>query len=225
MRRALRNRVVSRDRGPLVLASASPRRRELVAWLRPDATAVASDVPEIFEVGVAPAEMVVELAARKAAHVASAYPEATVLGADTTVVCDGEVLNKPESTADAERMLRLLRGREHLVHTGLAVICPDVSARSVTTSAVRMRAFSDKELDAYLATGESLDKAGAYGIQGAAGDIVESVKGCYTNVVGLPLCAAGRLLLEVGMPISDRAPNCAFRSERVCPCWPGGARP
>lgn len=214
---------MSRARTSLVLASASPRRRELVAALAPAATAVASDVAEIFEEGVAPAEMVVDLAARKAAHVAAAHPEAIVLGADTTVVCDGVALNKPASSAEAERMLRLLRGREHLVHTGLAVIGPGVSSTSVTTSTVRMRAFSDDELRAYLATGESLDKAGAYGIQGAAGDIVESVDGCYTNVVGLPLCAAARLLLGAGMGMSDRAPGCAFRSDRACPCWP--ARP
>jgi septum formation protein len=209
---------------PLVLASASPRRRELVAALGPAVTSVASDVPEVFEEGVAPEVMVIELATRKAAHVAAAHPAAIVLGADTTVVCDGEVLNKPESTADARRMLRLLRGREHLVHTGLAVTGPGISATSVTTSAVRMRACSDDELQAYLATGESLDKAGAYGIQGAAGDIVESVESCYNNVVGLPLCAAARLLLDAGVAVSDRAPNCAFRSERACPCWPGGPK-
>jgi septum formation protein len=184
--------------------------------------AVSSDIPEIFEEDVPPEEMVMRLAARKAAHVALTYPEAIVLGADTTVVCDEEVLNKPESLADAERMLGLLRGRSHLVHTGLAVTGPGASATCVTTSSVRMRAFSNAELHAYLLTGESLDKAGAYGIQGAAGDIVESVDGCYTNVVGLPLCAAARLLLDAGLPISDQALACGFRSDRVCPCWPAG---
>jgi septum formation protein len=88
------------------------------------------------------------------------------------------------------------------------------------TSTVRMRDFSDEQLEAYLDTGESLDKAGAYGIQGAAGDIVDSVDGCYTNVVGLPLCAAARLLKVAGIEIEGTAPQCGFREDRICPWWP-----
>jgi septum formation protein len=166
-------------------------------------------------------EQAVSLAMRKTAQVAMALPDAIVLGADTIVVHGGEVLNKPVDLAEAERMLRRLRGVDHLVHTGLAVIAPgQTSLTAVATSTVRMRPFSDAELAAYLETGESLDKAGAYGIQGATGDIVESVDGCYTNVVGLPLCSAARLLITAGVRIEAPAPACGFRSDRRCPVWP-----
>jgi septum formation protein len=117
-------------------------------------------------------------------------------------------------------MLRRLRGVNHLVHTGLAVIPPDEALTAHATSTVRMRPFSDVELATYLETGESLDKAGGYGIQGAAGDIVESVDGCYTNVVGLPLCSVARLLIAAGVRIEAPAPACGFRSDRRCPIWP-----
>jgi septum formation protein len=188
---------------PLILASGSPRRRELIAAF-----------------GL-PVSVVVELAVRKATPVALSHPAALVIGADTIVVRAGEVLGKPEDRADAERMLRLLRGREHCVHTGVAVVGPDhAPLTAVMTTVVLMRDFSDEELTAYLATGESLDKAGAYGIQGAAGDIVAEVAGCYTNVVGLPLCAIGRLLREAGMSIPADPPRCGFRSDRRCPWWP-----
>jgi septum formation protein len=182
-----------------------------------------SDDSEEISPETTPLEMVSALAMRKASRIAGNFPDAVVLGADTTVEIDGQVLNKPENTSDAGRMLRLLRGSEHHVHTGVAVIAPNGVARtSICTSTVRMRAFSDMELDAYLATGESLDKAGGYGIQGAAGDIVESVEGCYTNVVGLPLCATARLLIAAGLRVTPSTPLCSFRGVRQCPCWPLG---
>jgi septum formation protein len=207
----------------LVLASASPRRQALINHFGLPVAIAPSDESEEIEPGATPLEMVSALALRKARRIAERYPESVVLGADTTVEIDGQILNKPEDSADAERILRLLRGREHHVHTGLAVVGPDSSIRtSVTTSAVRMRAFSDHELASYLATGESLDKAGGYGIQGAAGNIVDSVVGCYTNVVGLPLCAVARLLISAGVQVTASAPTCAFRGSRRCPCWPVG---
>ena len=169
--------------------------------------------------------MVTALAFRKASRVADHVPLSVVLGADTTVVIDGQILNKPESLADADRMLRLLKGRVHEVHTGLAVFAPGRAVQTtVTTSMVRMRAISDQELNAYLATGESLDKAGGYGIQGAAAVIVESVEGCYTNVVGLPLCAVARLLIAAGTDVTSTPPICSFRGNCICPCWPGSDR-
>ena len=149
--------LMSHSQRSLILASASPRRRELVSFLGLDVTAIASDVDETFDDGVPPEEMVVELAVRKASQVARDHPDAIVLGADTTVVCNGQILNKPEMVEDAERMLRLLRGLEHLVHTGLAVVGAGDVATSVTTSVVRLRAISDDALRAYLATGESFD--------------------------------------------------------------------
>jgi septum formation protein len=207
----------------LVLASASPRRQALINHFGLRVAFAPSDESEKIEPGATPLEMVSALALRKARRIAERYPESVVLGADTTVEIDGQTLNKPDDSADAEWMLRLLRGREHHVHTGLAVIGPGGGVHaSVTTSAVRMRAFSDHELASYLATGESLDKAGGYGIQGAAGDIVDSVVGCYTNVVGLPLCTVARLLISAGVQLTALAPTCAFRGSRRCPCWPVG---
>ena len=205
----------------IVLASASPRRRELIRHLGIVVEFDPSHVPEDTEPHVPPEEMVSELALRKAAGIAARRPDSLVIGADTTVDIDGEILNKPADLADAERMLRQLRGRAHRVHTGIAVLAPGQPARAeVMTSRVTMRQFSDTDLRAYLGTGESLDKAGAYGIQGAAGDIVASVDGCYTNVVGLPLCAVARCLIAAGAPITVSAPQCGFRNDRICPWWP-----
>jgi septum formation protein len=185
------------------------------------ATVVVPDVDESFDDGADPVAMVVQLALRKANRVAPSHPDAIVIGADTTVVCEGQVLGKPAGVADAARMLRMLGGRNHQVHTGVGVIAPGRHPISgVMTSTVRMRDLSDDELAAYLATGESLDKAGAYGIQGAAGKIVAEVRGCYTNVVGFPLCTVGRLLAELGVPLPQEPPPCGFRSDRRCPWWP-----
>jgi septum formation protein len=180
-----------------------------------------SHVSEDNESDIAPEEMVAVLALRKAAGIATRRPDAVVIGADTTVEIEGSILNKPADVADAERMLRLLRGRTHQVHTGVAVVAPDRSTSAeVMTSRVTMQPFPDTELRSYLETRESLDKAGAYGIQGAAGAIVESVDGCYTNVVGLPLCAVARCLIEAGVRLTVPAPRCGFRDDRICPWWP-----
>ena len=203
-----------------MLASISPRRKELIRALGVPVEIAPSHVDESVDPGLAPEEQAVALATRKAGEVARTRPTSVVLGADTIVVHREQVLNKPVDRADAERMLRRLHGTDHQVQTGLAVVAGGRTLTSVVRSTVRMRPFSDAELDAYLGTGESMDKAGGYGIQGAAGDIVASVDGCYTNVVGLPLCATARLLLEVGIPITGVAPACAFRSADRCPCWP-----
>ena len=207
----------------LVLASASPRRQALIGHFGLPVAIAPSDESEEIEPGATPHEMVSALAVRKASRIAQRFPDSVVLGADTTVEIDGQILNKPDDSAGSGRMLRLLRGRVHHVHTGLAVVGRDGEVgTSVSTSAVRMRAFSEHELASYLATGESLDKAGGYGIQGSAGDIVESVDGCYTNVVGLPLCAVARLLMGAGLSFTAPAPKCAFRNGKRCPCWPAG---
>jgi septum formation protein len=209
-------------RKQVILASGSPRRRELISMIGIAATVVVPDVDESFDDEADPVAMVVELALRKANRVAPSHPDALVIGADTTVVCEGQVLGKPADVAEAARMLGMLGGRDHQVHTGVALIAPDRSpGTGVMTSTVRMRALSDDELAGYLATGEPLDKAGAYGIQGAAGKIVAEVRGCYTNVVGFPLCTVGRLLAGVGVPLPEDSPLCGFRSERRCPWWPG----
>jgi septum formation protein len=204
-----------------VLASASPRRRELILALGLPVEIEPSHATEDVAPGTLPIAMVSELAIRKASSIVKHRRDAVVIGADTTVEIDGRILNKPDDIADAERMLRSLRGRQHQVHTGVAVLAAERSpVTEVMTSAVLMHPFSDNELRAYLATGESLDKAGAYGIQGAAGDIVESVTGCYTNVVGLPLCSVARCLIAAGVSITTSAPRCGFRTVRHCPYWP-----
>ena len=177
---------------------------------------------EILATQLPPENAAALLAARKATAVAARYPGSIVLGADTIVDLDGIALNKPADRAEAERMLRNLRGRTHRVHTALAAAPAhgDLVA-SVSTSRVRMHEFPDRVLDHYLATGESMDKAGAYGIQGIAGDIVAAVDGCFTNVVGLPFCAAARLLATAGLLVTAPAPECAFRGHDRCPHWPG----
>lgn len=211
---------MTRESQAIILASISPRRRELIGSLGLAVEIVASNADEDIDPSLPAVDQVAVLARRKAEAVASAHPGSIVVGADTVVVHDGEVLNKPADAAEAERMLRRLRGVDHLVHTGLALTGPGFTATSVATSTVRMRRFTDVELAAFLATGESLDKAGGYGVQGQAGAIVESVEGCYTNVVGLPLCATARLLIGAGVAIDAQPPSCGFQSDRRCPCWP-----
>jgi len=192
--------------GRLILASASPRRRELLRRIGLHVAVVPpADVERPPREGDSPEEYVTAAALAKAQQVAEAHPEDLVLGADTVVVVDGRVLGKPAGAtaqaraADAARMLRLLSGREHQVHTGLALVRGNRSlATDVVTTQVRFRPLAAWEIAAYVATGEPLDKAGAYGIQGRAAVFVEQVRGCYFNVVGLPLARLWELLLGSG---------------------------
>ena len=184
----------------LILASASPRREELLRGLGLSFSVVPSREPEELPPGP-PDEAVRALALAKARAVASSIGSGVVLGADTIVVLDGAVLGKPKDRDDARRMLRALEGRSHHVITGLALVeAPagrETSAAVVTR--VRMARYGGGEIEAYLATGEPYDKAGAYAIQGAGGRLVAEVAGCYTNVVGLPLTTTRRLLAEWGV--------------------------
>jgi septum formation protein len=147
---------------------------------------------------------VARLALRKARAVAARHRTGLVLGADTIVVIDGEALGKPAGPADAASMLRRLRGRTHEVMTGVAVVDAATAREAAETvsSRVRMRSYSDAEIDAYVATGEPLDKAGAYAVQGAGGALVEAVEGSWSNVVGLPLAATAALLRRFGAAVS-----------------------
>ena len=178
----------------LILASASPRRRDLLDQIHLAHAAVPAHIDETRRTGELPTDYVRRLALEKARAVHERHPDATVLGADTTVVLEGEVLNKPVDHADAERMLRSLAGRTHQVHTGIAVIAGTTEHSHVETTAVTMTPMHEDDLAAYLATGDSLDKAGAYGIQGFAGRWVCRVEGDFFNVVGLPLAATVTLL-------------------------------
>ncbi len=139
---------------------------------------------------------------RKGNHIATLHPNAVILAADTIVVCDTQVLNKPTDAGDAVRMLQLLSGRTHMVHTGIALFLPHQQPRlSIQTSEVQMRTLHDSEIRTYVSTGEPKDKAGAYGIQGMAGSLVQAVQGSFTNVVGLPMHTTSTLLQEAGIAV------------------------
>ncbi|PYO57404.1 MAG: septum formation protein Maf [Candidatus Rokuibacteriota bacterium] len=190
-------------RPALVLASASPRRRELLSQLGIAFTVVPSRFPEKHPPGP-PAESIAAVALAKARAVARSLPgdrPALVLGADTEVVLGGRLMGKPGDAADAVRMLGALRGQVHDVITGVAVVEVGPTEREVTmavTTRVRMRAYSDAEILAYVETGEPLDKAGAYAVQGLGSRLVAEVDGCLSNVIGLPLSTTRRLLARWG---------------------------
>ena len=187
----------------LVLASGSPRRLELLGQVVDSFKVIVSGVPEPVDAARTPAENVLEIAHAKAEAVAPAAGDCLVLAADTDVVLDGEILGKPIDAADAKQMLRRLRGRSHQVLTAVVVLDPVSGARwdEVVRSDVTLRNLDDDEIDAYVVTGEPLDKAGGYAIQGEAARMVEAVEGCYTNVVGLPLCAVRNALVLAGMKL------------------------
>jgi len=181
----------------LILASASPRRRELLTQAGLTYTVQPADIDESRLPNEAPASYVQRLALEKAQAILARFPEATILGADTTVVLDGEIMNKPTGPADAERMLRALAGRTHQVHTGLAVVTASRALSHVETTNVTFAAISEADLATYIASGDPLDKAGAYGIQGFAARWIPRIEGDYFNVVGLPIAATIRLLTAV----------------------------
>jgi septum formation protein len=181
----------------LILASSSPRRAEILTNAGLRFSVLSSAVDETPLPNEEPSALVLRLATTKADLAAArAVGPAVVVGADTTVVCEGKILNKPESADQARSMLELLSGRTHSVLTGVAILrLPDNQRRQFTESTlVQFRPIPEDELAAYLATGESFDKAGAYAIQGRAGRFIPRIEGCYFNVVGLPL---SRLLSEL----------------------------
>jgi septum formation protein len=170
----------------LVLASKSPRRREILANAGLDFDLRTADVEEVPQADESPVDYVRRLCASKAAAVPASDDE-VVLGADTIVVVDGTILEKPMDAADAARMLRELSGRTHEVITGICLRTASGSVVDHSVTRVRVAEMSDTEIAWYVATGEPMDKAGAYGIQGKMARWIESVEGCYLNVVGLPL--------------------------------------
>lgn len=181
----------------LVLASQSPRRREILerAGFRFEVRAVG--IPEKPDIGESPVEYVRRLARAKAEAVKRS-PEEIVLGADTIVVAGDELLEKPSNLSDAERMLRLLSGREHSVITGIYLCCDAGSVSDHAETRVRFLPLSDREIADYAASEEPADKAGAYAIQGFASKFIDRIEGCYFNVVGLPVSLVYRRLLEFG---------------------------
>ncbi len=216
------------DEIPVILASASPRRRELMATLGLPYTVLTSNIAEDFDPALSPKEAVRWLARLKAETVAETLDRGVVIGADTIVVVEGVILGKPVDAADAGRMLRLLRGRAHQVISGVAV-CDAAASRSVAVSAasttVHMIACTDAQIAAYVATGEPMDKAGSYAIQGAGGAWISRIEGCYNNVVGFPLCEVVALLEGFGVFPARAAGNpvCARPDGTACPRLPGGS--
>ena len=178
----------------IVLASQSPRRSELLSLITPDFDVVVSNAEEIAPTGVKPEEIPVFLASVKAGAVALEHKEDTVIGADTIVLLDDEILGKPKDEEDAARMLRELSGREHTVITGCCVIRGSRWMTFSERTRVRFYELSEKEIMEYIATGEPFDKAGAYGIQGKGFFLVEGITGDYYNVMGLPIARLKREL-------------------------------
>jgi septum formation protein len=180
----------------LILASASPRRRELLTQAGYTFEVRPAHIDEDLRLDEEPITYVVRLARDKARAVFAAVndPDAIVLGADTTVTLDSHILAKPEDAADAARMLRMLSGRTHRVITGVAVATAKGTEVAAEATGVQFLTLSDEEIAAYVATGEPMDKAGAYGIQGLAAKWIPRVEGCYFNVVGLPLALVSAML-------------------------------
>jgi nucleoside triphosphate pyrophosphatase len=188
----------------VILASASPRRRELLRRICSEFEVIPSDVEETLERG-SMTDAVAGLALRKARAVAARVGTGVVLAADTIVVIDGLALGKPSGPEEARAMLVRLRGRQHEVLTGVALVVADTGRAESTTvvSRVLMASYSDATLEAYVASGSPLDKAGAYAIQDLQGTLVDGIVGSYSNVVGLPVEATRRLLRGFGVAVSE----------------------
>jgi septum formation protein len=183
----------------VILASSSPRRRELLALIGIAYDVQPADIDESYLPGEVPPAHCERLAREKALTIARHAPEAVVIGSDTIVVVDGEVLGKPKDVADARRMLRMLSGRAHTVLTGVAVARNGRVESGVESVGVRFRELDDAEIEAYIATREPMDKAGAYGIQGFGATIVARIEGDYFAVMGLALVRLVGLLARVGV--------------------------
>jgi septum formation protein len=199
----------------LVVASTSPRRRELLASLGLRFFVAPSDVDEeALARGLEPGDAAVHLALAKAR--ACGRSDAIVLAADTMVVLDGRVLGKPADADEAAGMLAALRGRGHRVLTGVAIVAPGGESTALVESEVRMRTYGDAEIAAYVASGDGLDKAGGYGIQSETLRPVEAIRGCWCNVMGLPLWTAYLLLRDAGL-LAPRSPDRAYARCAACP--------
>ncbi|MGQ9823687.1 MAG: Maf family protein [Desulfotomaculales bacterium] len=188
---------------PVYLASTSPRRQALLKQLGIPFTVLARPVDEDVAGKVPFSRLVEILAYRKAEAAAGEVAGGVVIGADTVVACRGQVLGKPSSAEEAEKMLGFLSGKEHEVFTGLAVIQKPSLRKAVAheRTKVRFRPLTREEIKRYVATGEPMDKAGAYAIQGLGAIFIEKIEGCYFNVVGLPLALLARLLREFGLDV------------------------
>ena len=189
----------------IILASKSPRRRELLSALYRDFEIITEETDETLPVGVHPREGVAILAVRKGAAVkAKIGDEALIISSDTLVELDGVALGKPQDEADAARMLRSLSGKAHNVHTGVAVHYRGKVYSGTDSTAVHFRPITEEEIAEYIASREPMDKAGSYGIQSGAAIFVEKISGDYYNVMGLPVCRLGEVLRTVAPELFSR---------------------
>lgn len=191
----------------LILASQSPRRRELIQLLNCPVEAISVDADEDSIQHPDPVETVLQIAHLKADLMAARLAPGDgryLIAADTTVVLEGQMLGKPVDEAHARGMLQALRGRTHEVHTAVVILAPATGQKitQVTTATVTMRPYSDEEIEAYIASGDPMDKAGAYAIQHPTFRPVAGLSGCYTNVVGLPVCQLAAMLQQLGLEIA-----------------------
>ena len=184
----------------LILASQSPRRRELLGLITKEFTVRAADIDETMDPNLPAADEVARVSRAKAVAIAR-EPDDVVIAADTIVVCGGAVLGKPKSEEDAFQMLSMLSGRDHQVMTGMTVLRGDEVRTSTVVTDIHFRKLSDAEIRAYIATGEPMDKAGAYGIQGGAALFATHLNGDYYNVMGLPVCSLAMTLREMGIAV------------------------
>lgn len=182
---------------PLILASGSPRRREILSMITEDFIVIKPQREEVTDPTLSPTRQVQELARQKAREVFENRPHATVVGSDTVVELDGVILGKPKDHSDAAAQLRLLSGRRHNVHTGVCILWAGGEQSFTTTSGVKFAPMSEEEIAAYIASGEPMDKAGSYGIQGFGGKFVESIEGDFYSIMGLPLCRVYQILSEI----------------------------
>ena len=186
---------------PICLASASPRRAEILSALGLNYTIHPTDADETLPSGISPQEAVLLLSKRKA----SCIPDSNtpILAADTLVYMDGCLFGKPANNDDAVRMLHSLSGRTHQVFTGITLVCNGEIYSDVCATSVTFRRLSPEDINAYVQTGEPIGKAGAYGIQGRGGMLIRQIRGDYFNVVGLPVSTLITLFLRAGIPIAE----------------------
>ena len=188
----------------VILASQSPRRKELMGLFHIPFTVRVSDADETMPPELSPAEAVA-LVSRRKAEAVPRQADDLVIAADTIVVLGEEILGKPKDPADARRMLRLLSGRDHQVMTGMTLLRGQQTLVCTEITDIHFRPLSDREIDAYVRTGEPMDKAGSYGIQGGAALFAERLAGDYYNVMGLPVCRLGQLLREIAPEIMEES--------------------
>jgi len=203
----------------IILASNSPRRRELLSLTGWSFVSLPADIDESPEIDEKPEAYVIRLAQEKALACQSIKP-GVILAADTIVVLDNQLLGKPDSTEDARRMLKALRGRDHRVMTGISLLDTETGRleNELCISIVPMRNYSDRELEEYVMSGDPLDKAGAYAIQHTVFHPVENFRGCFASVMGLPLCHLQRLADRFGLSVSGSlVPECEKLNRYICP--------